>query len=516
MYYPESAIIASENSHRVDVIQRIDKFLFERQGKPFYAGTAADALRIKLSDIQGILNLYKNAGMLTERKVWLCPKHREEIDFVSDDVLHCPSCGTDYQESECVPSTLYTAYRIEGDKKESTTSTKQPETGLTFSNKNSPRLFISYAHDDKRIVTDWIVSILRAGGYDVWFDERLIAGKKWKQQLSDEIQHSDAFVYCMTPESIESEWCQWELAKAVEFGKPVIPVLMQARTQLSDQLKRLQYVDFSNGPTGDAVARLMGGLQQLSPAQIPSAPANPQGVPPRATEQGEKVNPNRIMRILRDPAFQAIVAVIGVVIAIVAIYASGNVGTPIQPTQQSIPSTPRITAQRNMDVREEPSANSSRIAVLSSGDYLDLLGISDDGRWYQVLLPDGRAGWVVASSSAGIVSGNLVALPVIVLTLTPTNIIPTSDIPITHTPTNTSCFARVPEGESVVIYNEPNTEAQVIGRFTTGQTEVFFASENQEWLQINYDTGRYGGNAWIQAQAAIELIGKCDNLPIFE
>lgn len=114
MYYPESAIIASKNSHRTDVIQRIDAFLYEHQGKPFYAGTAADALRIKLNDVQGILNLYKSAGVLMERKVWLCPQHGEEIDPVRDDVFHCPTCGRDYRENQCKRGALYTARRIEG------------------------------------------------------------------------------------------------------------------------------------------------------------------------------------------------------------------------------------------------------------------------------------------------------------------------------------------------------------------------------------------------------------------
>lgn len=113
MYYPESAIIASKNSHRTDVIQQVDKFLFERQGKEFHAGTAADALRIKLSDVQGILNLYKAEKVITERKVWLCPKDREEIDPVRDDVFHCPTCGRNYREGQCERVVLYKARRIE-------------------------------------------------------------------------------------------------------------------------------------------------------------------------------------------------------------------------------------------------------------------------------------------------------------------------------------------------------------------------------------------------------------------
>src|SRR5688572_10079391 len=133
------------------------------------------------------------------------------------------------------------------------------------------QLFISYAHVDKAIVKEWIVDILEQGGYTVWFDKKLIPAIAWKKQLSDAIKSSNVLVYCMTPESIASEWCQWELEQAVKSGKPVIPVLMQPRTKIPPQLAEVQYVDFSNGATGDAVARLMGGLQQLLPQQIPPA-----------------------------------------------------------------------------------------------------------------------------------------------------------------------------------------------------------------------------------------------------
>jgi len=79
------------------------------------------------------------------------------------------------------------------------------------------RLFISYARVDKALVQDWVVNKLTAGGHEVWFDDRLIAGQGWQQQLSDQIQRNDALVYAMTPESVNSEWCRWELAKAVDY-----------------------------------------------------------------------------------------------------------------------------------------------------------------------------------------------------------------------------------------------------------------------------------------------------------
>lgn len=301
------------------------------------------------------------------------------------------------------------------------------------------RLFISYARVDKPIVKDWIVSPLEAGSYTVWFDERLTAGQGWQQQLADAIQNTDALVYCMTPESIASEWCQWELAKAVELNKPVIPVLMQARTELPEYLQKLQNVDFTNGPIGDAVGRLIGGLQNLSTTQLPPAHMQPQGIPPQALETKDPVKPNMLLRILRDPAFAALLTVIGVILAVIALNQgssnSGNAATPTQAALRPTPVTPCIAAQRNMDIREYPLTGSNRIAIVGTGECRDVIGISQDARWYQVLLPDGRLGWVVASTTDGVLTGSIGTIPVIVptLTLTYTATITSTEVPPTHT-----------------------------------------------------------------------------------
>ena len=154
--------------------------------------------------------------------------------------------------------------------------------------------------------------------------------------------------------------------------------------------------------------------------------------PAQAIEQGEDAEQNVVMKILRDPLWQFVGVVIAVVAIVIGIVTSGGPETSPQPVlSQPTPSTPRITAQQNMDIRSGPGTNFDRIAVLNAGDHLDILGISDDDRWYQVLLPDGNMGWVVAASSAGEVSGPLGALAVIVLTNTPT-------ATLTRTPTATS------------------------------------------------------------------------------
>jgi hypothetical protein len=142
--------------------------------------------------------------------------------------------------------------------------------------------FICYARVDIYLVRQ-LVGILYAGGYDPWFDHRLLPGQDWKAQLRDAISRCGVFIYALTPESVESEWCNWEFSNAVNLGKPIIPVLLQANTPLPEALSRYQYVDFSQGPTPEATARLLSGLAavavKISQGDAPAIAGHPLGAP---------------------------------------------------------------------------------------------------------------------------------------------------------------------------------------------------------------------------------------------
>lgn len=144
------------------------------------------------------------------------------------------------------------------------------------------RIFISYAHADRYMVGQ-LVEILRNAGLDAWFDHRLVVGKDWKVQLYEAIASSDAFLYAMSPQSIASEWCQWEFAEAIKLQKPIIPVLIDTKTQLPPELSKYQYADFTSGPTPEGTARLMGGLWSarviIPQNQAPHILENPTGMP---------------------------------------------------------------------------------------------------------------------------------------------------------------------------------------------------------------------------------------------
>lgn len=210
------------------------------------------------------------------------------------------------------------------------------------------RLFISYAHENQSIVNEWIVNKLTAAGHDAWFDDRLIAGQDWKQQLGQEIRRSDALVYCITPASVESDWCLWEVATAAALDIPIIPVILQANTQLPEQLGTLQFVDFSYGPTGDAVDRLLRGLQHVAPSQVPPAPQNPRGIPPQAKKMDQS---NRV--VLYAAMIGAVGAIVAAVITILPNFMNQNTASTLPPTPTSVVINEPTTA-----IPDEPALTS--------------------------------------------------------------------------------------------------------------------------------------------------------------
>jgi DNA segregation ATPase FtsK/SpoIIIE-like protein len=153
------------------------------------------------------------------------------------------------------------------------------------------RLFISYARVDKPTVRQ-IVEILTDGDHEPWYDHQLKPGEKWEEQLEKAIQTTEVFIYMLSPESVVSGYCMWEFKQAVEMGKPILPLLLRAKTRIPKAISAIQYVDFTDGITATAVARLLGGLSNLAkklpPKAVADVPEHPVGIPSSVDELYEK------------------------------------------------------------------------------------------------------------------------------------------------------------------------------------------------------------------------------------
>ena len=85
-------------------------------------------------------------------------------------------------------------------------------------------VFISYSRDDLEFA-DQLDAILRLAGFETVLDRHGIqAGEPWEQRLSELIRGADTVVFVLSPSSVKSKTCGWELEEAARLGKRVLPV----------------------------------------------------------------------------------------------------------------------------------------------------------------------------------------------------------------------------------------------------------------------------------------------------
>ena len=81
----------------------------------------------------------------------------------------------------------------------------------------SPQSLLSYSRADEDFARDLLVS-LKTCGFEPYLDKLDIApGEPWEERLERLIQGSDTVVYVVSPDSVRSDRCRWEIAKT-EFS----------------------------------------------------------------------------------------------------------------------------------------------------------------------------------------------------------------------------------------------------------------------------------------------------------
>ncbi|GAB1420372.1 hypothetical protein MASR2M15_04680 [Anaerolineales bacterium] len=130
------------------------------------------------------------------------------------------------------------------------------------------KIFLSYPRKDTSKAKQ-LATALTQGGHTVWIDDQLTTGKTWRNQLETQIKQADAIALALTPNWIDSSYCQWEFITAVENGKKVIPVLLE-KTTLPDRISQHQYADLSDGFDDAKVQKLLNDLLTLAQTVEPS------------------------------------------------------------------------------------------------------------------------------------------------------------------------------------------------------------------------------------------------------
>ena len=142
-----------------------------------------------------------------------------------------------------------------------------------MSKSTGKNIFLSYGHDEFADFAGRLKNDLTASGYNVWFDQNhLTAGRDWESYIEEGLNLACAdkgrFLLLMTPHSVRrpNGYCLNELARALERGLPVLPVML-ASCEPPLSICRLQWLDMRNCvPVGEREELYQTALDRLKEA----------------------------------------------------------------------------------------------------------------------------------------------------------------------------------------------------------------------------------------------------------
>lgn len=138
-----------------------------------------------------------------------------------------------------------------------------PPVAVSISSELKLKIFVSYSRRDAEFA-EGLVAALEACGYEPFVDKQDIApGEPWEDRLARLIQSADTVVFAVSPASVSSQRCSWEIDKAEELGKRILPVVVQPVPEQSapERLRRLNYIFFTEGrPFGVSLNALARAL----------------------------------------------------------------------------------------------------------------------------------------------------------------------------------------------------------------------------------------------------------------
>src|SRR5919198_208748 len=89
------------------------------------------------------------------------------------------------------------------------------------------KLFVSYSRKDSATAHK-LIEAFKSIQQDVWVDwESIPTAVYWLEQIFRGIEASDAFIFLISPDSIASEVCKVEIARAALNNKRIIPIVVR-------------------------------------------------------------------------------------------------------------------------------------------------------------------------------------------------------------------------------------------------------------------------------------------------
>ena len=87
-------------------------------------------------------------------------------------------------------------------------------------------IFISYAHKDSDTVMR-IMNSLQAEGYRIWYDDGIIPGSEWPENIAMHLNDAAMVIAMISPNSMASHNCRREINFALSKQKPFLSVVLE-------------------------------------------------------------------------------------------------------------------------------------------------------------------------------------------------------------------------------------------------------------------------------------------------
>lgn len=112
--------------------------------------------------------------------------------------------------------------------------------------KNKSKIFISHSFLDNEIV-DLIRNKLRSERFILNIDERnILIGENIKDSINKELDSSSIVIVILSKNSSKSEFVNYEIEKALEDGKKILPVIIDKDVTVPKSLSNIKYADLSD------------------------------------------------------------------------------------------------------------------------------------------------------------------------------------------------------------------------------------------------------------------------------
>jgi hypothetical protein len=128
--------------------------------------------------------------------------------------------------------------------------TDRSEGAVAEATAEKPGIFISYARSDSSALAEELVEGLELAGFRPFLDRHdIAAAEDWEARLGALILGADTVVFILSPAAVRSERCAWEVERAAELGKRLIPVqgTPVPAAEVAKRLQRLNYIFFREG-----------------------------------------------------------------------------------------------------------------------------------------------------------------------------------------------------------------------------------------------------------------------------